>query len=219
VFSLVGSIISALLWVLTVVGIPGLFALMVVESVGIPPLPSEIILPFAGFLLVEGTYGFTWPIVVTVSVLGGMVGAVIAYELGRWGGTSLLLRWGPRVGVGQKEIDRVQGYFDHYGPITVLLCRLLPLVRAYISYPAGVGKMERARFLGYTFVGQVPFVILLVYLGTLLGKNYDVLVPYFNLLDVVLVAGAVVLGLVLYLRYRRERARAAASPPPASTAR
>jgi membrane protein DedA with SNARE-associated domain len=205
VITLIGSFIAGLLWVLNTLGLPGLFALMLVESFGIPPLPSEVILPFAGFLLVEGAAGFTWPAVVTVAVLGGLAGALLAEEVGRWGGRPLVLRLGRRFGVGRRELDRMHRYFERYGPVTVLLCRMLPLARAYISYPAGTAEMPRGQFSLYTVVGSIPFTILLVYLGTVLGANYSVLVPYFNDLDIALVAAAVVLGLWLYLRSRRSR--------------
>ena len=204
-FTLVGSLISGLLWVLNTLGLPGLFALMLVESFGIPPLPSEVILPFAGFLIVEGAAGFTWPTVVTVAVLGGLAGALLAEEVGRWGGRPLVLRLGRRFGVGERELDRMHRYFEHYGPITVLLCRMLPLARAYISYPAGTAEMSRGRFSLYTVLGSIPFTLLLVYLGTVLGADYSVLVPYFNVLDIVLVVAAGVLGVWLYLRFRRSR--------------
>ncbi len=216
--TLVGSLIAGLLWVLTILGLPGLFALMLVESFGIPPLPSEIILPFAGFLIVEGAAGFTWPTVVTVAVLGGLAGALLAEEVGRWGGKPLVLRLGRRFGVGERELDRMHRYFEHYGEITVLLCRMLPLARAYISYPAGTAEMSRSRFSLYTVLGSIPFTILLVYLGTVLGADYTVLVPYFNVLDIVLVVAAGILGLWLYLRFRRSRQEGTVTPSPPAPA-
>lgn len=216
--TLVGSLIAGLLWVLTILGLPGLFALMLVESFGIPPLPSEIILPFAGFLIVEGAAGFTWPTVVTVAVLGGLAGALLAEEVGRWGGKPLVLRLGRRFGVGERELDRMHRYFQHYGEITVLLCRMLPLARAYISYPAGTAEMSRSRFSLYTVLGSIPFTILLVYLGTVLGADYTVLVPYFNILDIVLVVAAGILGLWLYLRFRRSRQEGTMKPSPPAPA-
>jgi membrane protein DedA with SNARE-associated domain len=206
IFSPVGWAFDLILTILRTVGIPGLFALMVVESVGLPPLPSEVILPFAGVLLATGAAGFDWFTVLGGALAGGVTGAVIAYELGRWGGRALIHRWGARLGVGEEELDRVERFFARRGEITVFVARLIPLVRAYISYPAGTGAMDRARFILYTAAGAFPFTLALVYLGTVLGEHYTVLESYFNVLDIAVVAVALLLA-VLYLLRRRARTR------------
>jgi membrane protein DedA with SNARE-associated domain len=203
--------------VLTTVGLPGLFALMLVESFGIPPLPSEVILPFAGVLIVRGAAGFTWPSVVVVAIAGGVVGALLAYEVGRRGGRALLLRWGERIGVDEKMLRRSEVYFERHGSVTVGTARLVPLLRAYISYPAGAAKMDRAPFVAFTAVGSLPFCVVMVYLGTVLGNNFTVLQHYFEYLDILVVVVIVLLVVFLLLRWRRHRTSRV--PPPAGDLR
>lgn len=191
---------------------------MVVESFGVPPLPSEVILPFSGILIVEGAAGFNWPSVIAVAVAGGVVGAILAYEVGRWGGPLLIRKWGRWLYLDEKALDRMERYFEQYGPVTVFGARLVPVLRAYISYPAGAAEMPRARFAIYTGAGALPFAVLLVWLGTVLGSNYTVLQSYFGYLDIAVLAGIVaILGLFL-LRLRRHilemRGNAPAPPPP-----
>ncbi|MCI4346346.1 MAG: DedA family protein [Thermoplasmata archaeon] len=190
---------------LTTVGLPGLFALMLVESVGVPPLPSEVILPFAGVLIVRGTPGFTWPTVLAVAVAGGVVGAILAYEAGRRGGRALIHRWGARAGIDEKVLRRSEEYFDRHGKVTVGTARLVPVLRAYISYPAGAAKMDRSAFVAFTTLGSLPFVAVLIYLGTVLGNNFTVLQHYFEYLDIVVVVAIGLLLLLLYLRWKRGR--------------
>jgi membrane protein DedA with SNARE-associated domain len=193
-----------ILTILKTIGLPGLFALMVVESFGIPPLPSEIILPFAGVLLATGTPGFNWVSVVGAALAGGVVGAIIAYEVGRWGGRGVIQRWGRKLHLGEEDLARAERFFDRHGEVTVFVARLVPIARAYISYPAGAAQMPRVKFALFTAGGALPFTVVMVYLGTVLGNNYPVLVPYFNVLDVVVavfLAGA----LLWYLIRRRSR--------------
>src|SRR5580700_9346916 len=201
-FSLTGTIFQFLLTALQDVGIPGLFALMVVESFGIPPLPSEVILPLAGVLLVEGTPGFTWPVVIAAAVAGSLVGSFIAYYAGRWGGPAFVRRWGARIHLRETDIVRAERYFDKYGAITVGGARLVPLLRAYISYPAGAARMPEWRFGAYTLAGAIPFVVIMVYLGTVLGHKITEIEPYFQVFDVVVIAMVVIVAAVLILRLR-----------------
>lgn len=198
---------------LTTVGLPGLFALMLVESFGIPPLPSEVILPFAGVLIVRGAAGFTWPTVVVVAVAGGVVGALLAYEVGRRGGRALILRLGERIGVDEKMLRRSEVYFERHGSVTVGTARLVPLLRAYISYPAGAAEMDRSAFVAFTAVGSLPFCVVMVYLGTVLGNNFTVLQRYFEYLDILVVVVIVLLVIFLLVRWKRRRPSRAAPVP------
>jgi membrane protein DedA with SNARE-associated domain len=172
--------------VLGTLGLPGLFILMAIESFGIPPLPGEIILAFSGVLIVEGTPYFDWPSVVVVGLAGSVAGSSLAYELASWGGSRLLERWASRVGFAPREIDSATRFFARRGEVTVFVARLLPLVRAYISYPAGAAHMNRSRFLAFTTLGALPFTILLVYLGVLLGQNYMIISGYFDDIEIVI---------------------------------
>jgi membrane protein DedA with SNARE-associated domain len=199
IFSLLGWAISLVLLVLGALGLPGLFFLMAVESFGIPPLPGEIILAFSGVLIVDGAPYFDWPSVVAVALAGSVAGSFLAYELARWGGPGLLERWGGRVGLAPREIESATRFLARHGEVTVFIARLIPLVRAYISYPAGVARMDRGRFCVFTSLGALPFTILMVYLGVLLGENLSTLSQYYGWLEIlVAVIVAVLLGLYLW---------------------
>ena len=192
-FSFIGSVSDVVITVLGTIGLPGLFALMAVESFGIPPLPSEVILPFTGFLVAEGT--FSWAGAASVAVLGGLLGSYAAYAVGRW--------WRHRVtglGIGRlrlepRHLERVDRYFARHGESTVGLARLVPVVRSYISYPAGTARMEPVRFGVYTVLGSIPFTLALIYSGTVLRSNWTAVsstLAYFNYPLIALVVVGVV---------------------------
>jgi membrane protein DedA with SNARE-associated domain len=180
-FSLVEAIVNIITAILTTIGLPGLFALMAVESFGVPPVPSEVILPFTGFLVAEGTFPLGGAI--AVALAGALVGAYAAYAVGRW--------WRHRItglGVGrlrleERHLARVDAYFARRGEVTVALARLVPVIRAYISYPAGTARMNPVRFGGYTLLGSIPFVLAFVYVGMVLGSDWRVVSTYVGLLD------------------------------------
>jgi membrane protein DedA with SNARE-associated domain len=220
-FSLIGSLVDVLTSILRTVGLPGLFALMIVESFGIPPIPSEVILPFAGFLVADGVYGFVPAVVVAVA--GGLVGAYLAYAVGRW--------WRHRIeGIGfgylrlsPRRLARMDAYFARRGEITVAAARLLPIVRSYISYPAGTARMSPSRFGVFTAIGATPFAVALIYAGVVLRSNWDLIEQDLGLFDDVLIALVVIavvyLGLVA-LGWIRPKFLAEPEPkaPPAASA-
>lgn len=189
---IIETVVSFVLTVLQDGGLPALVALMAVESFGIPPLPSEVILPFAGFLVWEGHYSF--PAAVLAALVGSLIGSYVAYAVGRWG--RRLLVTGPSfLRLEPRHLDRMDDWFRRHGESTVLVARLLPVVRSYISYPAGAARMEPVRFGGFTAVGATPFIAAFVYAGVLLGASWDTIVPYLQYADdaaiVVIVVGAV----------------------------
>jgi membrane protein DedA with SNARE-associated domain len=192
-FSLVGSVVALIVYVLGAVGLPGLFALAVVESFGVPPLPSEVILPFAGYLVAEGAFSFTGALV--AAVLGGLVGAFAAYAVGRWWRHHLeRLRFGP-LKLEPRHLEAMDRFFARRGEATVALARLMPVVRSYISYPAGTSQMSPARFGAYTTVGLVPFAVAFLYLGIVLRSHWSTIESWFGWFDdatLVLVAIAAV---------------------------
>jgi membrane protein DedA with SNARE-associated domain len=206
-FDLLAWVISVILLVLGAIGLPGLFILMAMESFGLPPFPGELVLAFAGVLIAMGHPYFDWGTVLTVGVAGSVTGSYSAYEVARWGGPKLLHRWGARLGIGRDEIEAAHRFFERRGEPTVFFSRMVPLVRGYISYPAGSARMDRTRFFVYTVLGTIPFTVLMVYLGVLLGENYTVLSGYFDLAEVVVAIGlAGLLGYYLLRRHRRTRA-------------
>jgi membrane protein DedA with SNARE-associated domain len=180
---IIETVVAVVTAVLTAGGLAALFGLMVVESLGLPPLPSEVILPFAGFLVFSGVYPF-WAAFV-VALAGSLVGSFAAYAIGRYG-----RHWLVRSGTGglrldPRHLESMDAWFARHGEPTVGLARLLPIVRAYISFPAGTARMDPKRFGAYTALGGAPFIAALLYLGVVLGRNWSVIEGTFRVLDVV----------------------------------
>lgn len=192
-------------WVTATIGDYGLFAvfgLMLLESMGIL-IPSEAISPFAGYLVSQEKMGMFGAI--TAGVLGNLVGSWIAYFIGFWGGRELWLRYGRYVGVRAHHLALAEKWFDRYGEFMVFISRCLPVVRTFISFPAGTARMNLTKFTFYTFIGCVPWVFALTYFGYLLGENWDKVGSYLHYLDYA-VALALFVGVVyLFLRWRSAR--------------
>jgi membrane protein DedA with SNARE-associated domain len=192
-------------WVTATIGDYGLFAvfgLMLLESMGIL-IPSEAISPFAGYLVSRGQMGFFGA--VAAGVLGNLVGSWVAYFIGLWGGRELWFHYGRYVGVRAHHLKVAEKWFDKYGEFTVFISRCLPVVRTFISFPAGTARMNFAKFTFYTFLGCVPWVFALTYLGYYLGENWDEVGDFLHYLDYA-VALAVLAGAVyLFLRWRSSR--------------
>ena len=189
-------------WVTVTIGNYGLFAvfgLMLLESMGVL-IPSEAISPFAGYLVSRGQMGFFGA--VAAGVLGNLVGSWVAYIVGLWGGRELWFRYGRYVGVRAHHLKVAERWFDRYGEFAVLVSRCLPVVRTFISFPAGTARMNLAKFSFYTFVGCVPWVLALTYLGYYLGENWEEVGRFLHYLDyavaLTMLAGAV----YLFLRWR-----------------
>jgi membrane protein DedA with SNARE-associated domain len=151
-------------------GYAGIVALMGIESACIP-LPSEIIMPFAGYLVYLGHFNLWWA--ATAGAVGCNLGSVVAYWIGAKGGRPLVERYGKWVLMSHHDLDRMTYFFDRYGSITVLLARLLPVVRTFIAFPAGIARMPQLRFHIYTFVGSWPWCLGLAYAGMKLGESWD----------------------------------------------
>ena len=222
VFTLTALVITWIESFMRTVGIPGLLALTAVESLGTPPLPSEIILPFAGVMLSESTVGllgipFTWETVVVAALAGDLIGALSGYTIGRRVGLSLLRHVGKRVLLSERDIERAVRFFQRRGEIAIFLSRMLPLVRAYISYPAGAGKMDVRRFALFTVLGSFPYTIALVSIGVVLGENFSRLDPYFTVLDVVgVLVLCLLIGWFLWKRKCQKEADRQGQVPPSS---
>jgi membrane protein DedA with SNARE-associated domain len=155
--------------VIQVGGYAGIAVLMGIESACVP-LPSEVIMPFAGYLVFLGHFNLI--LVATAGALGCNLGSLIAYWVGATGGRPLVERYGSWVLMSRQDLDRMTRFFNHYGSITVLLGRLLPVVRTFIALPAGIAKMPQLRFHIYTFVGSWPWCYVLAYVGIKLGEKW-----------------------------------------------
>jgi membrane protein DedA with SNARE-associated domain len=233
-FSLIESIVDVITLIMATLGLPGLFVLMADESFGIPPIPSEVILPFAGFLVADGTYSFGAAL--SVSLAGGLVGAFIAYAIGRWWRSRLVGLGVGRLRLRENDLARVDTWFTMHGEVTVALARFVPFFRSYISYPAGTARMSPTRFGLYTLLGTIPWNIGLIYAGFVLRSHWTEIVTYVEPFDYLFAAliGVGVLYLVLIAagvldqgwpprRVRRDvpatgRAPGGTDPPPAGPA-
>ena len=168
------QVISALAaWIVGVIsstGYLGVLILMAIESACIP-LPSEIIMPFAGYLVSIGK--FTLIGAATMGALGCNVGSTVAYLIAAKGGRRAFERWGAYVLVSTAELERAERFFARYGAITVFVGRLLPVVRTFIAFPAGLARMPMMKFQIYTFLGSWPWCFGLAYIGFLLGTRWN----------------------------------------------
>lgn len=188
---MITSFLSAIaIHLMTVFGYTGLFVLSLLESAAIP-IPSEIVLPFAGFLVASGQFSF-WS-AVFLATLANIVGSVILFWIGISGGRWVLERYGKYVLIHHRDIERGEAWFSRHGAKAVFWGRLMPVVRTFISLPAGVSQMNFKKFLTYTALGSLPWNFILVYLGLKTGENWDSLRPYFNFFDIVIVAAALLL--------------------------
>jgi len=173
---------------------------MAVESANIP-LPSEIILPFGGYLVSTGQLSFVGAAM--AGTIGGTAGSVISYWFGLKGGRPFLLRYGKYVGISWRHFQMAEDYFRRYGEITVFVTRLLPVVRTFISMPAGIARMHFGRFVLYTFLGSLPWCFFLTYLGLKMGEHWTELEFWFHRFDLVFIISAVLVILLLAFLRRR----------------
>jgi membrane protein DedA with SNARE-associated domain len=168
------QVISALVsWVVEVIsaaGYSGVVALMAIESACIP-LPSEVIMPFAGYLVSTGRFSLLTA--ATMGALGCNIGSTIAYAVAAKGGRLAIERWGVYVLVSPVELERSERFFARYGAVTVFVGRLLPVVRTFISFPAGLARMPMLKFQIYSFLGSWPWCLALAYIGLVLGARWN----------------------------------------------
>jgi membrane protein DedA with SNARE-associated domain len=207
---IIETVVSWITRVLRWGGYPGLFGLMTVESFGIPPIPSEVILPFAGFLVAMGVLSFGGALVTAEA--GALVGAFLAYAVGRWGRDWFTTRAPRRLRLDPRLLARMDVWFARHGEVIVAVGRLIPIVTAYVSYPAGTAKMHPVKFGVFTVVGGIPYIAALLYAGVLLRSRWNILVPYFSYADYAIVIAAAVVIVWLFLRWHREY-RLARAPP------
>ncbi len=181
-------------------GLPGVFFLMLLESACIP-VPSEAIMPFAGFAVNEGDMSF-WG-AVAAGVVGNVVGSWIAYWVGLYGGRPFVDRWGKYVLLRHHHLDVAERWFAKWGPATVFFSRMIPIVRTFISLPAGAARMPFWRFTLYTVLGCIPWVIMLTWVGVKLGDNWEEIRSWLHYADYAVVAALVALVVWFVVKRRR----------------
>jgi membrane protein DedA with SNARE-associated domain len=185
-------------------GYLAVFVLMVAESACLP-VPSELVMTFAGALAAGAVPGTSLNLVAVIvaGVAGNVVGSYLAWAAGRYGGQPALQRWGHRLWLRERDLDRASTWFARHGPRAVLIGRLLPVVRTFISLPAGIAGMDPVRFGIYTTIGCIPWTAALAYAGYAVGANWQSIVNGFRG-PTYLIAAAVVLGLAVAIwRYAR----------------
>ncbi len=195
--------------VIAALGQPGLVLLMGIESACIP-LPSEVIMPFAGYLVFSGDPRFSSLLLVaTMGAIGCNLGSIPPFEVGYHGGRPLVERFGRYILLNTHDLDLAERFFKKYGGITVFVGRLLPVIRTFIALPAGMAKMSRVRFHIYTFIGSWPWCYMLAYVGWKLGERWESdprLKQWFHRFDAVIVA--VLLIGIAYFVYTHIKNRA-----------
>ncbi|HEX4311325.1 MAG TPA: DedA family protein [Acidobacteriaceae bacterium] len=167
---ILGAVAGFIIAVISASGYAGVALLMAIESACIP-LPSEVIMPFAGYLVHTGRLSLVW--VATAGALGCNLGSAVAYWIGAYGGRPFIARWGRFVLLDHHDLDRAEHFFARYGGITVFVARLMPIVRTFIALPAGIARMPQVRFHLYTFLGSWPWCFALAWAGMRLGQAWD----------------------------------------------
>jgi membrane protein DedA with SNARE-associated domain len=164
------------------VGYVGVAAAVALETI-VAPIPSEVILPMAGWKVsqsaadasvVEPLTAQPWNLLVAIAfaTVGSLIGAIAGYVIGAWGGRPILDRWGRYVGIGAAELDRADRWFERWGAWAVFAGRMVPLVRTFVSYPAGISRMPFGRFVAFSALGSLPWNAALIYAGLVVGENY-----------------------------------------------
>ncbi len=196
---------SFIINLITNLGYFGVAIAMAIESACIP-LPSEIIMPFSGFLVSSGRFNFI--LVVFFAGVGGVLGSSAAYALGYYGGESvvrsLIRKYGKYLLIHEYELDEAEEWFRKYGQAVTFFSRLLPIIRTFISLPAGISKMYYPTFAIYAFLGTIIWSAALAYLGFVLGDNWNILSPWFHKFDFLIVI-ATLASAVFYVRYKLKK--------------
>lgn len=175
----------------------GVYIAMTIESACIP-LPSEVIMPLAGFVAYEGKMSLVG--ITVVGVMGNLTGSLIAYFVGLKGGRPFLEEYGKYVLISHKRLEMAHDWFERYGHEAVLISRVLPIIRTFISLPAGIAEMDLKKFIIYTVLGSLPWCFALGYIGFMLGPNWNIIEKYFRYMDILVVIGGIIL--ITYLIYK-----------------
>lgn len=193
---LITIIVTWIISVISTMGYGGVVLLMAIESACIP-LPSEIIMPFAGFLVFKGEL-LLWGVALA-GATGCVLGSIPAYYLGMYGGRPLVEKYGKWLLISHHDLALADGWFDKHGEITIFIGRLLPAVRTFIAFPAGIARMHMGKFMAYTFAGSLLWCWLLAYAGMKFGEHWKSLEVYFHEFHLVLVAAGIIF-VVWYIR-------------------
>ena len=174
-----GPVREAVTQVYNAVGYVGVALWVAIESV-IIPIPSELVLPFAGFLVGDGQslepltrQPWSLVLVTLAGTIGATIGALVAYAIGAWGGRPIIERWGRWLGITPADLDRTESFFERRGALAAFFGRMIPVVRSLVSFAAGIARMPVGPFVLFTFLGSLPFTFVLVFAGMQLGANWE----------------------------------------------
>lgn len=181
-------------------GYLGVFFLMLLESALIP-IPSEIIMPFSGYLVYLKSFGFFE--VIIAGTLGNLAGSLLSYWIGLKGGRKIIEKYEKVFFFSKKDIDFAERWFRERGEITIFLSRLLPAIRTFVSLPAGVGKMDIKKFVVYTLIGSFVWSVFLCWVGIFLGSSWDSILGFFRQFDIVIIISAIVILVVYLWKFRK----------------
>lgn len=191
-------------WIIALIsatGYAGVIFLMAIESAGVPA-PSEVIMPFSGFLVVQGKFNLL--LVALAGTIGNLLGSLVAYAIGFYGGRPLIEKYGKYILLRHHELDLADRFFERHGKLTVFFGRLLPVVRTYISFPAGIAKMDLKQFSLYTVLGAFPWSLGLAYVGVRLGEHWETIKQYTRGLDIIVVIAIVAVVIWWFVRKRKK---------------
>jgi len=192
---LLGALTDFAIKLVSDLGYQGIVLAMAAENI-FPPIPSEAVMPMAGYLTTTGRFNF-W-LTILAGVLGSLIGAVVLYYIGVWAGNlafrSFLDRYGRFFMTTSKELDAAEKWFEKHGEKSVLLCRMIPIVRSIISIPAGFTKMPLKKFMIFTTIGTAAWTTFLTVVGVVLGENWERIGPVMKRFDFVVVGVFVILG-------------------------
>jgi len=195
--AIIHAIVSWITGSISNLGYYGIVIMMGIESACIP-LPSEIIMPFGGYLVSMHPEKYTIWGMGLAGALGCVWGSAVAYWAGRFGGRPFIERYGKYILIRKKDLDKADAWFNKYGYTAVFIARLLPIIRTFISFPAGVARMNFGWLIVYTFIGSLPWCLALAFVGKILGDRWESIRNYFHGADVVIVIVIIIL-LALYI--------------------
>jgi len=204
---IVENLSNIAIYLIESLGYWGVFIAMTLESACIP-LPSEIIMPFSGYVVYQGTTNMTIIGIGIVGTLGNLFGSLIAYYVGLVGGRPILEKYGKYILISHSKLELADKWFEKYGYEAVFISRFLPGVRTFISLPAGIARMDIKKFIVYTLLGCLPWSFALAYIGVSLGPHWELIKTYFHILDYIVIVGIVIfLGYMIY-KYKFKANRA-----------
>jgi len=200
-FEILNNLIDFIISTISGSGYVGIFLLMIAESALIP-IPSEVIMPFSGYLVSAGKFNAAY--VIIAGSIGNLIGSLVAYYVGFRLGREFVLRYGKYVLLRKSHLEITESYFKKYGDRSTFISRMLPAIRTYISLPAGVAKMNIKKFVIYTLIGSIIWNSALTYVGMQLGLEWKNILHYSNYFDVAVIL-VVIIAIALFLRSRRNK--------------